>query len=183
MGPVHRGALFFTEDFIRKMALVNRNRNWRGSSNFIQRPFRAIIEETFQQLGLDSMKDSDSSIVGIHDFFQYRSHIFHKMMNRSWRMNEIEIEKLIGKLSQSKDLDDQVALAGLKQGLKEPMRALSYFQVGGPFQELTIPEKTRVITVDEIRDLMTRGAHLPREFQEALRDFSLNFESVSRFLK
>ncbi|NDC23078.1 MAG: hypothetical protein EBZ49_02955 [Proteobacteria bacterium] len=153
MGQVHRGALFFTETFIKTMKKVAQGRDWRSSQAFIQRPFRAIIEEAFLILGLDPAKDSDSVAVGLHDFFQYRSHVFHKMMNRCWRMNNKENDLWVKIWAQSSDLDDQVALAGFKYGMATPMKEISYRDIEFQFLKLGIPEKPAALAFEEITSL------------------------------
>lgn len=154
MGQVHRGALFFTETFVKAMQRAAKGKDWRNTKDFIQRPFRAIIEETFNLLGLNSSQDSDPVPVGIHDFFQYRAHIFHKMINRSWRVNEAERSKWIEKWSDSDDLDDQVALLGFQKGMQEPMREISYHEVRADFDKLGIPEKHSHLSGEELRFLI-----------------------------
>ena len=153
MGQVHRGALLFTETFIKTMKKVSQGRDWRGSKAFIQRPFRAIIEEVFLILGMDPTQDSDSVAVGLHDFFQYRYHIFHKMMNRCWRVSDKEKDFWIKTWAQSSDLDDQTALAGFKYGLATPMKELSYREVESQFRKLGIPEKPAALAFEEITSL------------------------------
>lgn len=158
MGKVHRGALFFTEPFIKMMHTVSQGRNWRESEAFIQRPFRAIIERSFDLLNLDSRQDSDSTPLGIHDFFQYRSHIFHKMINRSWRMDDVERSLYLKRWAGSLDWDDQAALAGFRRGIKEPMREICYHEVEEEFWKLEIPEKPSVLSQEEVE---TFQAHDP----------------------
>ncbi len=153
MGQVHRGTLFFTETFIKTMKTVALGRDWRESREFIQRPFRAIIEETFHCLKLDPTQDSDSVPVGIHDFFQYRSHVFHKMMNRCWRMNNKEKDLWVKIWAQSSDLDDQAALAGFKYGMATPMREISYREIESQFLKLGISEKPAALAFEEITSL------------------------------
>ena len=150
MGPVHRGALFFTETFLKAMKTAAHSRDWRSSKVFIQRPFRAIIEESFSLLGLNSALDSDPSPVGIHDFFQYRSHIFHKMMNRCWRLDEAERQAWLERWGSSDDLDEQTAILGFLKGIKEPMREISYHELRAEFATLGIPEKPSQIGADEL---------------------------------
>jgi len=151
MGQVHRGALFFSKTFIETMKNLVQKRDWRSSKAFIQRPFRAIIEETFAVLKLNSMHDSDPALIGFHDFFQYRTHIFHKMVNRSWRMSAEETECWMKSWAQSKDLDLHTALAAFRFGLSHPMRETSYRDLNLSFQELGIPEKSETISNDEVK--------------------------------
>lgn len=150
MGQVHRGALLFTETFIKTMKKVSQGRDWRGSKAFIQRPFRAIIEEAFLILGMDPTQDSDPVAVGLHDFFQYRSHIFHKMMNRCWRLDEAERQAWLERWGSSDDLDEQTAILGFLKGIKEPMREISYHELRAEFATLGIPEKPSQIGADEL---------------------------------
>ena len=151
MGEVHRGALFFTEPFVKAMQRAVNGKDWRTTKDFIQRPFRAVIEETFNLLGLNSAQDSDPVPVGIHDFFQYRSHIFHKMVNRAWRVNKAEHSKWLEKWACSDDLDDHVAFLGFQKGMREPMHEISYHDVEAEFERLGIPEKPSDFDEKELR--------------------------------
>jgi len=169
MGQVHRGTLFFTETFIKTMKTVALGRDWRESREFIQRPFRAIIEETFHCLKLDPTQDSDSVPVGIHDFFQYRSHVFHKMMNRCWRMNDEEQAFWIKIWAQSSDLDDQAALAGFKYGMTTPMKEISYREIESQFLKLGISEKPAEIATEEIESFNDRQGLISQELLTFLR--------------
>lgn len=168
MGHVHRGALFFTESFVMAMQTTAGSKNWRNTKDFILRPFRAIIEEAFNLLGLDSARDSDSIPVGIHDFFQYRAHIFHKMINRSWRVNEAERSTWIEKWSESDDLDDQVALLGFQKGMREPMREISYHEVRADFEKLGIPEKPSRLIEEEFQVFARYPNLISKEFSQNL---------------
>jgi len=179
MGQVHRGALLFTETFIKTMKKVAQERDWRSSQAFIQRPFRAIIEDSFHLLGLNPTKDSDSVAVGIHDFFQYRSHIFHKMMNRCWRVSDKEKDFWIKTWAQSSDLDDQTALAGFKYGMTTPMNEISYREIESQFQKLGIAEKPPGLAIEEIETFDDRQGLKSQELLTFLRQSAVQDEGLA----
>jgi len=179
MGQVHRGALLFTETFIKTMKKVSQGRDWRGSKAFIQRPFRAIIEEAFLILGMDPTQDSDPVAVGLHDFFQYRSHIFHKMMNRCWRVSDKEKDFWIKTWAQSSDLDDQTALAGFKYGLATPMKELSYRDIEIQFQKLGIPEKPAALSLNEIKSVTEKQGPKSQDLLDFLGQSAVKVEDLA----
>jgi hypothetical protein len=160
MGPVYRGVLLFSEKFCRKMKEIVLTSKITEHPSFILRPFRAIIEETFAALQLNPNQDADSEVVGIHDFFQYRQHIYHKMINRAWRLSSGESALLEEKLKNSTSVDDQIAWSGLIRGRELKPLKIGYQQVLDDFLKMQIEEKSPTLEKSELSDFPRKGLFL-----------------------
>jgi hypothetical protein len=152
-GPVYRGALLFSDEILQQLIKETLSPSLLSSEKFIIRPFRTLIEEAMKKMNLNPENDSDTEIVGIHDFFQYRKHIFHKMINRAWREPADIINPLIERWSNHPQIDLQVAAAGLKVGSAHFPKELTHYDVEKQFLQMGFEEKENQLDEGELNSL------------------------------
>jgi hypothetical protein len=147
MNSVYRGAYFFSSKIIEEMSAVLFDTNFDLTNrDFVIRPLRSIVVRSMTNLGLDSNNDSDDRNLGIHDFGQYRKHIFHKFIYRGWREGSAMSKNIESKLIENSDLDYIAALEGLKYSSSTTPSHLGHRDVSSVFNDLGIEEKQSVIS-------------------------------------
>lgn len=160
-GSVYRGVLFFSESMAEAMLMAYHDAEIQKREDFVIRPFRTVIERAMRSLGADPLDDFDERVIGIHDFGQFRQHIFYKMVNRSWREDEGTVRGWAKRWSMSLDADFRCAAQGLRYGSQlEPVH-LRYEDLEGQFGRLGFSEKPRVITRGEVIDWARQARKIP----------------------
>ena len=149
-GKVYRGAYAFSEELVHLMAKKAAERDFDVDDPLIlQRPSRYFVEEGLRQLGRNPADDGSAAVVGIHDFAQFRLHIFHKMVYRAWRERPEDIANWSRQWKASPDPELQVAAAGLSAGqLIRPFHA-GRQHILGAFDKLGIGEVSQAISPEE----------------------------------
>jgi hypothetical protein len=110
-------------------------------------------------LGVDPKNDTIEGVFGVHDFFQFKQHILHKMITRGWRMTSTELDHVAQKWKTSEDPDFELALKGLSLSKRISPTILSYDQIAPLFKTLERVEVGPVIDVSELETLTTINCH------------------------
>jgi len=161
LGPVYRGALLFSAPMGAALRRAYASHAWDQPS-FILRPLRTIIELAMAELRCDSTQDFDPRIAGVHDYAQYRCHLFHKLIYRGWREDQRQMRSLAEQWQTSTDLDLRVAASGLEYSFTRSPTHLGYAQIQAAFEKLNIPEKQPVVSASEWREIFQNTSpHLP----------------------
>jgi hypothetical protein len=160
-GPVFRGAYFFSSRIGKEMNGILLNGDFDlKSHDFIIRPLRTLVSIGMTGLGLNPEEDSDSRLIGIHDYGQFRKHIFHKFIYRAWREHRKSILQLNTLWANHPDPDFRVASKGLTYGLNHPPNHIGHAEVSDLTKDICIIEKSNSVSHAEKFELIEKTQDL-----------------------